>query len=446
MLVECLAAIIVGWNYDKLFLYYKKKKTKQQIQKEFDNVFYALRILDEEQKEKVYFRHTLGNSNYIEFAFSLDENVTVSRFQARLEDIKAKLCLDNLEIEAYNRLMYFTIRNKNRKPIPFRLHQLKENLIPLGYNDFNSLVTWDISVDAHMLIGGSTGGGKSTLIRSIIFHLVVNTKSELMLVDLKSGLEFSPLKNLNNVTAYGENVNEAIQIIEAVHIECDKRLKLLNKSACKDIKAYNSNNRKKKLSRLFLVVDEFADLAYIKKKKDEVHPLDLLIELSRKSRAVGIHLILATQRPSAKVLSGELKSNFTALIGLRTNDITNSRVIIDTSGLEELNIGESITILGGNQTKFRSMLLEGEQLKELILQNSKSSESAAPNRLESYMLNASYTTCTNNNNGASSSDSDTIYVAGEMRVSKNSSVMSVEQQKLFFDMYGLDYNEKGELL
>ncbi|OON99122.1 MAG: hypothetical protein ATN35_02105 [Epulopiscium sp. Nele67-Bin004] len=365
MLLELLVAAFAGWNYDKIINYCLLRRNKKKLQREFNSVFYALGILDKDKGEKVYFRHTLGNQNYMEFCFGLDETVTVSRFQFRLEDIRSKLALDNLEIEAYERAMYFTVRNQRREPLIFKSHDVPESHIPLGYNDFNRLICWNLSIDAHCLVGGSTGGGKSTLIRSIIFHLIINTSSDLILVDLKAGLEFSPLRNLKNVISYGDCIYDAEQAIYAVTDECNRRLKLLKKDECKDIQAYNSGKRVK-LNRLFLIIDEFADLATLKRKKDEPNPIADLIELSRKCRAVGIHLILSTQRPSAKILSGELKGNFTALIGLRTNDMTNSRVIIDKNGLEALSVGESISVLAGKTEEFRTQLLEGKQLSELI--------------------------------------------------------------------------------
>ncbi len=372
MILESMAlatAAIAGYNYDKIFNTINEHRTRKKIRQEFNRIFYALKIIDIEQKEEVYYRYTIGNENFIEFTFGLNENTSVKKFIDRKDEIMYKMDVDNLAIEAGQRQMYFRIKNTNKKALIFKFWDVAENEIPLGLDDMNNLITWDITKDAHMIIAGATGGGKSTLVRSMIMHISAFVLAEMILVDLKSGLEFGPLQELRGVTHFGDDIKTAISLISLVEEISKERLRKLRATSCKDISAYNSSN-KTKMKRIFFIIDEFADLSAIRKKKDEEHPIDTLIELARKTRAVGIHLVLATQRPDAKVLTGELKANFTAIVGLRTTNAVNSRIIIDQNGLEELSRGESISLLDGQVTEFRGQLLEGRYLEHLIALNS----------------------------------------------------------------------------
>ncbi len=361
-------ATLIALNTGRIYKATKNTSTKKQINEEFNRIFYGLKIICEDDNAEVNFLYTLGNENYIEFVFELNENANVMDFIERTEDIAHKLDVPNLNIDSYKGEMYFTIRNTHKRVIPFTFHNTAPLEVPLGYNDFNSLICWRIDKDPHSIVAGASGSGKSTLIRSVIFHLVAKEAGELMLVDLKAGLEFSAFKHLRGVVGYADTVPDAVDVINSVGNECANRLHTLHACGCRDMSAYNEKFPDTPMKRLILIIDEFADLSHLKRQKGPNGPFDILISLSRKSRAVGIHMLLSTQRPSNRVLDPDLKSNFTALIGLRMPDIANSRIVIESAGLELLGVGESISFLEGNREEYRAMLLEGEELERLIAQ------------------------------------------------------------------------------
>lgn len=232
---------------------------------------------------------------------------------------------------------------------------------PIGYTHGNKLVTVDLEKVVHLLVAGETGSGKSTLLRGIITSLILSDKNiSLYLVDLKNGAEFNVFRKSNKVKAFCKNVDEAEELLEKLSDEVDKRYDLFYKNNVVDIREYNKLKRIKKLDYKILVIDEFADL------QNEKYSISSVEMLSAKARACGIHLIISTQRPDSKIVNGRIKANIPCIIGLKTMNGTNSRIIIDEEGLQELR-GKGHGILKyGDMTEFQSMYLSVKQARDLI--------------------------------------------------------------------------------
>lgn len=203
--------------------------------------------------------------------------------------------------------------------------------ILVGYDRKGNLITADLSDGTpHLLIAGETGSGKSTALRCIITNLILHSDSTLHLVDLKRGAEFNVFAKSSKVATFSRTKEDAEEVLEEINAEIDRRYDLFFDNDVADIKEYNRKFPRCKLNYQILIIDEFADL------QNEKGSINILETLAAKARACGIHLIISTQRPDAKVLNGRIKANVSSVLGLKTMNDTNSRIIIDHNGLEAL--------------------------------------------------------------------------------------------------------------
>lgn len=217
--------------------------------------------------------------------------------------------------------------------------------IALGKDISGNPVVNDLSKMPHLLIAGATGSGKSVCVNTIICTLLFRTTPDevrIIMIDPKrielSGFEGIPHLVQNVVT----NNEEALIALNWGVAEMEKRYDLLQKYRVKDLNAYNKKIKKLKeketeledeaLPHIIIVVDELADLMMTVGREVE-RPITRLAQMAR---AIGIHLILATQRPSIKVITGIIKANFPSRIAFKVSSKIDSRVIIDANGAERL--------------------------------------------------------------------------------------------------------------
>lgn len=191
-------------------------------------------------------------------------------------------------------------------------------------NSINGIDVWtDLAKNPHILIAGSTGQGKSTLLHTIITNLLFLSQAKISIIDTK-GIEFIDYCNVfNNIKIY-TNYNSALQEIEGLVKEMNSRYDLL-----KNNKKFDFAN----LRPLVLVIDEFADLIV---QDDDDRLYKLLCILTQKSRAAKIYCIVATQRPSVDIIRGVIKANLPSRIAFKVASKTDSRVILDQNGAELL--------------------------------------------------------------------------------------------------------------
>lgn len=234
--------------------------------------------------------------------------------------------------------------------------------IIIGYNRKGKLITCDLGAgEPHMLIAGQTGGGKSTAIRCILTNLILKSNVKLHLIDLKNGVELRIFANSNKVLTFSRNMSQARCVLQQIDQEVDLRYDMFYKENVKDIEEYNFKHKHKRLDYQVLVCDEFADL---QAEKDLIGILD---SLGRKARACGIHMILSTQRPDAKVLTGSIKSNIPTILGLKATNSTNSHIIIDDVGLDKLHgNGHGMFKRNGNIEEVQVPFVSTEKSIELI--------------------------------------------------------------------------------
>jgi S-DNA-T family DNA segregation ATPase FtsK/SpoIIIE len=208
--------------------------------------------------------------------------------------------------------------------------------ILLGVDSYGLPIYCDMSKMPNMLIGGTTGSGKSVLLHNVVLSLLRNG-SQVYLIDPKM-VEFSAYKDVDGVEGIFHDYDECEFILEVIKSEMNDRFKLLSEKQCRSAEEYNRKYPSDKMKPISLVVDEWADIVLQDKKI-----LKPLCAIAQKCRAAGISIILATQRPSSKVIPGILKANFPARIALRVSSSVDSRIILDKSGAENINsIGEGI--------------------------------------------------------------------------------------------------------
>ena len=226
----------------------------------------------------------------------------------------------------------------------------------------------------HLLIAGATGSGKSVCINTLIMSLLyTRTPAELrfILIDPKM-LELTPFNGIPHLRMpVVTDPKKAAQALRFCVKEMERRYQMLARHGARNIEAYNrlsldpSQTEEPKLPYLVVVVDELADLMALLPTEIE-EPIQRLAQMAR---AVGIHLILATQRPSVDVITGMIKANFPSRIAFQVASRTDSRVILDMNGAESLlGHGDSLYLPAGKPEPYRihGAFVSGEEIERVV--------------------------------------------------------------------------------
>ena len=258
--------------------------------------------------------------------------------------------------------------------------------ICLGKSISNEIYVGDLAKMPHLLMAGATGQGKSVGINAVIVSLLYKkhpSQLKFVLVDPKK-VELSLYETLEKhflAKLPGEDdaiitdTKKVVTTLNALCIEMDDRYNLLKKASCRNLKEYNHKflnrqlnpkNGHKFLPYIVLIVDEFADLIMTAGKEVEM-PIARLAQLAR---AIGIHLILATQRPSVNIITGTIKANFPARIAFKTTSKIDSRTILDQGGSEQLiGRGDMLLSMGSDMIRLQCGFVdtpEVEQVRDFI--------------------------------------------------------------------------------
>lgn len=197
--------------------------------------------------------------------------------------------------------------------------------------------SWVADLDSmpHLLLAGATGSGKSVMINSIIMSLLYQNSPDelkLILVDPKR-VELTVYNDIPHLlTPVVTQVDKTINALRWVVGEMDRRFDTLSKSGKRDIHEYNGASSEEQMPFIVVIIDELADLMAVALREVE----GAIIRLAQMARAVGIHLIVATQRPSVDVITGLIKANITSRIAFNVASVVDSRTILDISGAEKL--------------------------------------------------------------------------------------------------------------
>lgn len=286
-----------------------------------------------------------STSNFINYKCTIGPN-------SKLSDLKFNI--DNLSFACKNTFFLSIDNDKGNFTLSSKISSSPINLIDLirktkfkptklecllGEYVNGKEVILDIESAPHILIAGTSGSGKSTMLHSIIANIVFYDQADLFIIDPKR-VEFSEYSNIETVkyyTSYEYTIN------------C---LKYLN-----DLMEYRYRNFDSHHKKVVLIIDEVSDLFTFDDSKEMYK---LLLKLVQKSRAVGIHCIVATQRPSAKIIDGNIKANFPCRISCRVASKVDSRIVLDSSGAEALFGKGDAIINNGSINRFQCTYITPE--------------------------------------------------------------------------------------
>jgi len=214
--------------------------------------------------------------------------------------------------------------------------QRKNNtMIALGKDVTGKIWLEDLTAMPHLLIAGATGSGKSVMLNCIILSLLYENGPEdlrLIMVDPKR-VELSVYNGIPHLlTPVVNEANKTINALGWTLNEMSRRLEMFQHYHAKDINSFNEQCPEQKLPRIVFIIDELADLMMMSRKEVEAS----IIRLAQISRAAGIHLVLATQRPSVDIITGVIKGNMPARIAFTVASQVDSRTILDMAGAEKL--------------------------------------------------------------------------------------------------------------
>ena len=244
--------------------------------------------------------------------------------------------------------------------------------LPLGRNTAGHPVVMDLTKAPHLLIAGATGSGKSVCINTVVTGLLMKHGPEslrFVLVDPK----MVELPGYNGIPhMYGKVITDVEQVMGALTwllLQMDDRYQLFRDAGVRNIESYNLAVRKRKdvqpLPYIILVIDELADLMMT--AADDVERQ--ICRLAQMARATGIHLILATQRPSTDVITGLIKANFPTRISFSVTSQIDSRVVLDTPGAETL-LGRGDMLLMrpdvGKLTRLQGCFVSDEEINRVV--------------------------------------------------------------------------------
>lgn len=339
--------------------------------------------------------------------------IKIARIKALEEDIAMSLKALSIRIIAPipgKGTVGIEVPNKDRDVVSMlsavksaRFQQSKHELpVVLGRTIQNENFVIDLAKMPHLLVAGATGQGKSVGLNAIITSLLYKkhpSELKFVMIDPKR-VELSlyaPLEK--HFLAKMESEDDAIltdpqkviYTLNSLVVEMEQRYELLRQASVKKITEYNDKFRNRRLNPqkghrfmpyLVVVVDEFADLIMTAGREIETP----IVRLAQMGRAVGLHLIIATQRPEVKVITGLIKSNFPARIAFRVMSMMDSRTIIDTTGANQLiGCGDMLMSLNSELTRVQCAFVDTPEIENIISFISRQQGYTAPYALPDYV-------------------------------------------------------------
>ncbi|MGC8803683.1 MAG: DNA translocase FtsK, partial [Bacteroidales bacterium] len=255
--------------------------------------------------------------------------------------------------------------------------------IVLGKTISNETYVVDLAKMPHLLVAGATGQGKSVGLNAIITSLLYKkhpSEIKFVLIDPKK-VELTPYAKLerhflaklpNTEEPIITDTQKVIYTLNSLTVEMDTRYELLKKAHVRNIKEYNAKFKERRLNPehghrflpyIILVIDEFADLIMTAGREVET-PIARLAQLAR---AVGIHLIIATQRPTTNIITGVIKANFPARIAFRVTSMIDSRTILDAPGANQLvGRGDMLVSTGGDLIRVQCAFIDTPEIERIV--------------------------------------------------------------------------------
>jgi len=323
-----------------------------------------------------------------------DAGIKISRIKNLEDDIALSLAALGIRIIAPipgKGTIGIEVPNKNREMVSIRSVLASERFqktdkelpIAVGKTISNEVLVIDLAKMPHLLVAGATGQGKSVGLNVILASLLYKrhpSQLKFVLVDPKkvemslfSKIERHYLAKLpNSEEAIITDTKKVVHTLNSLCIEMENRYEILKDAGCKNLKEYNAKFVARKLNPkeghrflpyIVLVIDELADLMMTAGKEVET-PIARLAQLAR---AIGIHLVLATQRPSVNVITGVIKANFPARLSFRVTSKIDSRTILDTGGADQLiGMGDMLLSTGNEIIRIQSPFIDTPEIEKIV--------------------------------------------------------------------------------
>lgn len=293
------------------------------------------------------------------------EGIKLSRITALQSDLSLALAAHPLRIEAPipgKSLVGVEVPNKSISLVGLRsllsMQEFQEShalSISLGRDVSGKAVFADIAKMPHLLIAGATGSGKSIAIHTLIVGLLYKNSPEFLrflMIDPKR-VELSVYKEIPHLlTPVIVDAKKAVMSLRWAVKEMERRYEVLSEAGSRDISSFNNRliknqNQEDVMPNIVVIIDELADLMSTFPREVEAS----IVRLAQMSRAVGIHLVVSTQRPSVEVITGLIKANITTRVALQVASGVDSRTILDMSGAEKLLGNGDMLYLAGDTSK-----------------------------------------------------------------------------------------------
>ncbi len=348
--------------------------------------------------------------------------VRVAKIQALENDIMLSLSATGIRIIApMPGKGTIGIEVPNEKPQVVSMHSViaskrfqeeQKMRLPIAYGRTitNEVFMFDLAKTPHLLVAGATGTGKSVAINAIITSLLYKkhpAELKLVMVDPKM-VEFAPYKPLikHFLAAQPDtdpeqvvitDCDKVINTLNSLVIEMENRYKLLMDAGVRNLEDYNDKFVRRRLNPnklvgdslhhqylpyIVIIIDEYGDFIMQAGKQVETP----IARITQKARAVGMHMILATQRPSVNIVTGVIKANIPTRIALRTQSVIDSRTVLDAKGAEQL-IGRGDSLYAGNAsiTRVQCAFVDTPEVDEIVKHISKQQRYTEPYQLPEYV-------------------------------------------------------------
>ncbi len=325
-----------------------------------------------------------------QYEMDLKAGTRVNKIQSINKEIALALAAKSVSIQAPipgKKTVGIELPNKNNTMVTVREileripseHANSKLLSVLGRDIMNRPQWFEINKTPHLLVAGSTGSGKSVCINSIITSILMRAKpdeAKLVLIDPKK-VELSMYNGVPHLMApVVTDPKKANIALKKIVVEMERRYDVFSETGTKNIAGYNAlidkNNellpieeQKRKLPFIVVIIDELADLMLVAAKEVE----DSIMRITQMARAAGIHLIVATQRPSTDVITGVVKANIPSRISFAVSSSIDSRTILDMTGAEKLiGKGDMLFLPQGENTPIRiqGTYIDEEEIKKVV--------------------------------------------------------------------------------
>jgi len=293
------------------------------------------------------------NEFYTIYEILFDPDITLNKIRARAADLSIFFGA-SVEIEPAAGTVYLKIFKNERGAVNIGgfTQDIADGIagyeLPLiiGQSENGTRLYYDLTKCPHLLVAGSTGSGKSVFMHNCIISAIF-AAANIVLIDVKR-VEFSMYENIPHLAApISYDARAAFKVLKDVCCEMDRRYELLKNNNCRNIVEYREKSGK--LNYMVVFIDEMADLILSDHRIEKY-----LIRIAQLGRAAGIHLVVATQRPDAQILSGLIRINIPSRVCFAVQKAADSRIILDMTGGENLRgAGDGLFLPIGSKKPIR---------------------------------------------------------------------------------------------